>query len=117
MDGHEPQMGKRDLQDFIGFWRSIKPVEESRHLAGKSWRGNGLKVDTLAADRPGDHLHRPVTVVAPCANGDLAHAGSASWEQRGMPGKQSLIGQSLIVMTGRIEHHFDNAFDVAVCGG
>ena len=50
----------------------------------------------------------------PCAHGDLAHSAAASRKQRGMPGEQPLIGQGRRIILGRVEHHLDDAFDVAI---
>ena len=33
-----------------------------------------------------------------------------------MPIEEPFVGEGLIVMAGGVEHHFDDAFDVTVCG-
>ena len=73
-------------------------------------------MDTLTPDRTGDDLHRTCPVIAPGTHADLAHATAAGWKQRRVPGEESVGGERLVVVARRVQHHLDDAFDVAVRG-
>jgi hypothetical protein len=73
-------------------------------------------VHTLAADRSGHHLHRPARVVAPRADPDAVHAAAASRKQRRVPVEQALLRNLGVIVPGGVEHHLDDALDVAVDG-
>src|SRR3546814_5440561 len=71
-------------------------------------------MDALAANRPRHNLHRASFGGAPCAHGDAAHAAASGGEQRRVPAEQPFGGQGLRIVLRGIEHHFDNALDVAI---
>ena len=47
---------------------------------------------------------------------DFGHAAASGRKQGCMPSEEPFVGEGLIIMAGSVEHHFDNAFDVAVGG-
>ena len=96
------------------FAAAIEPVGERRHLALDQRRLWRFVVDALAADRPRDNLHGPGLVVTPCADGDPGHAAASRREQGRVPSEQAIGGKRLVVVSGGVEHHLDNALDVAV---
>ena len=70
----------------------------------------------LAAYRARDNLHRTCAVIAPRSDDDLAHAAASGRKQRRVPREKPLFGQGLQVAARRVEHHFDNALDIAIGG-
>ena len=70
----------------------------------------------FAANRTGYHLHGSAGIVAPLAHGDPGHPAAPGREQRGVPSEQPFGAQRLGIALGRIEHHLDDAFDIAVAG-
>jgi len=70
----------------------------------------------LFAGRAGDNLHRASAIVAPSRCPDLAHAAPPGGKQRRMPRKEPFSVERLVVVARGVEHHFHDAFDVAVGG-
>src|SRR2546425_3127628 len=73
-------------------------------------------MNLLFAGRAGDNLHRACGVVAPGPCPDLAHATAPSWKQGRMPRKEPFEGERLVIVASSVEHHFNDAVDIAVCG-
>src|SRR5947209_908854 len=71
-------------------------------------------MDLLPSKRPRDDLHRSRVVAAPCADPDLKHAAARGRKQGSMPGEQSLGVEGLLVVARGVQHHFNDALDVAV---
>src|SRR3546814_12919219 len=67
-----------------------------------------------SANPPRPNLHRASFGGAACAHGDAAHAAASGGEQRRVPAEQPFGGQGLRIVLRGIEHHFDNALDVAI---
>lgn len=63
----------------------------------------------------GYNLHRAGRLGAPSSYRDLAHTAASGGKQSCMPSKQPVSSQGLIVVGRRIQHHFNNAIDVAIC--
>ena len=93
---------------------AVEPVEEGVHFTVELRGGRRLVVDALPADRAGDDLHGACASIAPGADRDLFHAAAAGGKERGVPAEQAFGGQRLVVFLGRVEHHLDNAFHIAV---
>ena len=55
-----------------------------------------------------------IGIVAPGADDDPAHAAASGRKQGRMPAEQSLVGQRLREALRRIEHHLDDALDLAI---
>lgn len=73
-------------------------------------------MDSFLAERAGNDLHRTGTVVTPGPDPDFAHAAAPGGKQRRVPRKEPFGGEWLVIVAGGVEHHFDDAIDVAVCG-
>src|SRR5579864_244225 len=73
-------------------------------------------MDALFAGRAGDNLHRAGAVVTPGPYPDLRHATAPGGKQRSMPRKEPRGCKRLVIVARGVEHHFDDAFDMAVCG-
>ena len=86
------------------------------HLPVESRRRRRFEMDVLLSNRPGDDLHRPGAVVAPGPSPDLGHAAAPGGKQRGMPCEQPFGRERLVIVARGVEHHFDDALDVAVRG-
>src|SRR5437879_4875872 len=69
----------------------------------------------LLPDRAGDDLHRASAVVAPDPYPDFAHAAASRGKQGRMPCKEPFGGERLVIVPRGVKHHFDDAFDIAVC--
>ena len=69
------------------------------------------------SDGTGDDFHRTRAVVAPCPCFDFGHAAASCRKQGCMPSEEPFVGEGLVVMAGGVEHHLDNAFDVAIGWG
>src|ERR1051326_2261315 len=107
-------MRESGLEHGIDGGLAIEPFEEGlyfRFEAGSGWR---LIMHALPPEGGRDHPHRAGLVIPPGADRYLPHTAAAGWKHRGMPGKQSLVGQWLFVFLSRIEHHFHGAFNVPV---
>src|ERR1700722_8977657 len=61
-----------------------------------------------------DYLHRPRSIVTPCADNDLSHATASGRKQGRMPAEQPFSGELISEFLGGVEHHLNNAFDMAV---
>jgi hypothetical protein len=53
-------------------------------------------------------------IVAPSTHIDSAHSAATGGKERRMPVEQPFFGKTLIEVSRRVEHDFDNAFDVPV---
>src|SRR5262252_10737881 len=73
-------------------------------------------MNALLADRAGDDIHRAGAVVAPSPCPDLGHAAVPSGKQGRMPRKKPFGGEWLVIVARGVEHHFNDALDVAICG-
>src|SRR5690606_37296232 len=93
-----------------------EPPEERVHLELETCSRGRSKVDALAAHPTGDDLHRAAGVVAPLADADSMDAAATAGEQRSMPAEQAIPGQRRGEVTGRVEGHLDDAFDVTIGG-
>ncbi|MNV60822.1 hypothetical protein D3C71_1532990 [compost metagenome] len=71
-------------------------------------------MDVLTPDRPRHDLHGVALAHAPSADGDAAHAAAAGREERCVPGEQPVCGQRDSKVLRGVEHHFDDALDVAI---
>ncbi len=78
--------------------------------------GRRLEMHALLANRAGNDLHRPIAVVTPGSYSDFAHTAAPRGKKRRVPSMQPISGKRLVVVARRIEHHFDNPFDVPICG-
>ena len=70
-------------------------------------------MNPLVPKRTGYNLHWPRFVAAPFADGDLGHAAVPRGKQRCVPGKQTLLRERHVELTGRVKHHLDDAVNVA----
>ena len=61
-------------------------------------------------------MHRSSAVIAPGSGPDLRHATAADRKEEGVPREKAFRGKRLVVVACGIQHHFDDAFDMAVCG-
>src|SRR5690606_27983004 len=86
-------------------------------LCGQCGGGRSLVVHFLSAHGAGHHLHGACNVVAPCAHLYAHPPAVAGWKQGGVPAKQALGGERLVVVLGGVEHHVHDAFHMAVCRG
>src|SRR6478735_10387386 len=112
MDRRKPEMRNRVLQHEIERRAGIEPVEKGKHFGIKAVGWGSLEMHLLPHVGVGNNLHWPGS---PGSSRDLREAASASWEERGMPTEEPLISQGLIVVEHGVEHHLDNAIDLAVC--
>ena len=71
-------------------------------------------MDSLIADGSRDNLHRAGGVITPGPYSDLPHAAAPGWKQRCVPSEEPVGRERLIVVPGGVEHHLDDALDVAV---
>ena len=110
VDGDKPQMLKAGLQYGIHRGVAFEPVQECIHFAVDSIRGRGFVVNPLPSHGAGDDLHWPCAVVPP------SPGFAPGWEERCMPPEETIGGEGVVEMARGVEHHFDNAFDVPVCG-
>src|SRR5688572_13092691 len=92
----------------------IEPREKPAHLLRNSGRLRCFIMDALAAERPRNDLHWPGLVIAPDADSDSVHATAPGREQRRVPAEEPLFGERLFVVLGGVEHHFYDAFDIAL---
>src|SRR5215471_16705699 len=115
MDGYEPQMCNCGLEHRIDVAFPVEPFKKRVHFRFKFGCCRGLVVHTSTTLRAGDDPHRPGLIIAPCADYDALYATTCGWKQRRVPTEHSLVRQRLVIFLGRVEHHFDNAFDVSVC--
>src|SRR6185503_2200618 len=97
MDGDEPQVGERRLENLVVVGRAVEPVQESRYFTGDSSGGNGIEENTLIPDRPGNNLHRPGSV-APGAESDFDPAVRAGRKKAGVPVEQSFLGDLVLIV-------------------
>ena len=73
-------------------------------------------MDALMADGSRDNLHRAGAVITPGPYPDLPHAAASGGKQRRVPSKEPFGRERLIIVTGGVEHHLNDALDVPVCG-
>src|SRR5689334_2951049 len=109
-------MREAGLHDEIYVAVGVKPIEERIHLLVDARSDRRLKVDALLANRTGDDLHWPATIITPASYPDFAHAAAPRGEKRRVPGKQPFGRERLVVVTCGIEHHLNHAFHVPVGG-
>jgi hypothetical protein len=114
MDRHEPEVRQARLQHRVGLGRRFEPVQERTHLRVEPGGGRRFEMHPLAADGTGDYLHRVGLLVAPSPDRDSPHLAAAGREQRRVPVVQSVCGKWLVVAPRRVEHHLDDALDVAI---
>jgi hypothetical protein len=74
----------------------------------------GRRAERQVAYRAGNDLHRSRAVVTPGSNFYLVHAAAPGGKKGGVPREQPFGGKRLVIVARRVEHHFDDAFDVAV---
>jgi len=115
MDGNEPEMGQPCFQDLVNVRVCVEPVQESPHFAIEPFRRWRLKMNALFADRAGDNLHRASAVIASAAYLDFGHATAPSGKEGRMPCQKPFPCERLVIVACGIEHHFNDAFDMAVC--
>ena len=82
----------------------------------ESWRRWRLEMDALLADRAGHNLHRAGAVVTPGPYPDFASCRCARSETGTHATKEPFGGERLLIVARRVEHHFNDALDIAVCG-
>ena len=114
MDRHEPEMAQSRFEHLVDVGWPVEPIEEGSHFAVQSCRGWRDKMNTFLADRPGDHLHGTGTVVAPGPYPDFCQAAAPRREQRCVPGEEPFGCKRSVIVAGSVEHHLDDALDVAV---
>src|ERR1051326_1257280 len=107
-------MRESGLEHGIDGGLAIGPFEEGLHFRFQAASGWRLIMHALAPDGTRDNLHRAGLVIPPGADRYLAHAAAAGWEHRSVPGEQALVGQRLFVFLSRVEHHLDEALNLAV---
>ncbi len=111
VDGLEPQVGHRSLDQAVGFGGAVEPFEQPAHLLRHRGRRRRFEVHRLAAEHAADDLHRlGVRAVAPDA--DLLQARVTRWKQRRLPGVKALVGQRLAGPGDGVVHHVEQAVDV-----
>ena len=110
-------MRQRRSNDFVRLVVAFEPFEKRVHLLGKPARSRRFVVDARLSFRSRDNLHWVGGVIPPCANDDLAHVAAPGRKQGGVPSEQPLVREWLVVVLSSIQHHFDDAFDIAVGGG
>jgi len=71
-------------------------------------------MDVLLSGRTRDDLHRAGAVVTPGPCPDLGHATAPGGKQGRMPRKEPLVSERLLIVARRVEHHFNDALDIAV---
>src|SRR5437016_13611301 len=108
-------MREAGFHDKIDVSVDVEPVEECIHALIDARCSRRLEVHALLANRAGNDLHRPIAVVSPRSYPNFAHTATPGGKKCRVPSKQSISGKRLVVVARRIEHHFDNAFDVAIC--
>ena len=74
-------------------------------------------MNTLPVKRAGNDLHRAGGVVAPDTGTDAGEAAVAGGEECRVPAKQAFLGQRFGAAGGGVEHHVDDAFDIAIHRG
>ena len=94
--------------------RFLSRFEEAGHISRNTRGGRRLIVHLLPADWPRDNLHRAAAIVAPVADGDFLKTTSARGEECRVPAEQPVGRQGLRVVGGCVEHHLDDALDIAV---
>jgi hypothetical protein len=85
MDGHEPQMSKRRLDNWVEFVIRIAPGEKGLHVLTKAISSGRFIVDFFPAIGAGENLHGTRCRVPPCADFDLAQAAASGRKERAMP--------------------------------
>jgi hypothetical protein len=58
VDRDEPEVSQGSEDHRIDAAARIEPIEKAEHFGRKPFRGRCFEVNVLAADRPGDDLHR-----------------------------------------------------------
>ncbi|MNE48976.1 hypothetical protein D3C80_1434680 [compost metagenome] len=106
-------MGDAGLENGIRR-RRFEPLEKARHFRVQPRRLRGLIVDELTSDRSRHDLHGVALGRAPRPDSDAAHATAPRGEKRRVPPEQPLRGQRLSKVLRSVEHHFNDAFDVAI---
>src|SRR5262245_19414931 len=114
MNRHEPEMRESGFQHRFSRRVTVEPLEEQTHFFFNSLRRGRLEVDAFTPYGTGHDLHRCRAGVAPRANCDAVRPAPSGSEQRRMPAKEALGAEPLVIVLRRVEHHFDDAFDVTV---
>ena len=112
MNGHEPQVPHRRLENRVQPLVPIEPVEESTHLVGEPRRIRCLEMDPFPSQSPRDHLHGSQGIVAPLGDTDPVEAAAPRGEERAMPTEQPLLRQGLLAMLKRVQDEVDHPFHV-----
>jgi hypothetical protein len=107
-------MGQPGIHDGIAVAAGVEPLKERRHLSIDARRRKSLKMYALLPGRSGDHPHRAAAVITPGACPDLRHAAASYRKQGRLPRKESIGGERLLVVTGGVKHHFDDALHMAI---
>jgi hypothetical protein len=97
----------------LGF-RRIGPAHKALHFGFQMLGRGRLVVHALAVSGTGDHLHRPGCIVTPGADPDVREATVAGGKKRCMPTQKTLGGERGFAAGGRIQHHLDDALDMAI---
>lgn len=94
---------------------SIVPVEKRGHFGVRLSRRRRVIMHAFASVIAGDDLHRSCRRVAPGSHSDLFHVAAARRKERCMPAEESLCRELGFEFLSGVEHHLDNAFDIAIC--
>ena len=114
---HEPQVRDRCPENEICLVGTVvRPIEKGPHLLFEKGSCRSLVVDLLFPDGSGHDLHRPVRVVTPRADHDLADSAASCREQGRMPAEQAVGGQRLGLVLRRIDHHLHRTLDMTING-
>ncbi len=71
----------------------VRPLQEACRFDRQYISGWRLEVNLAPSRRAGNHLHGPIGIIAPLADGDFTHARVAGREQRRVPAEQALDSQ------------------------
>lgn len=107
-------MRRGGREDRVGVGRRVEPGEEGRHVRRHPAGRRCGVVHALGAERPRHHLHRSAGIVAPGPGAGPGEAAATGREQRRVPAEQPLVGQRRVEVPRGVEHHLDDALDVAI---
>ncbi len=93
---------------------SVEPVEKILHFPFEPLGRGRLEMKPLAAHLSGDNLHGAQAIITPSSHSHSVCAAVRGREQGCMPAEQPFSRERLGIVTGCVQHHFDDAFDVAV---
>ena len=80
VNGHEPKVSDRRVQNTVHRRRLVEPCQEGLHLRFDPCGRRSLIMHPLKADGTGNDLHRAMGIVPPCADLD--------GEETGTPGRK-----------------------------